>query len=237
MYAAVESPPHAPLLVRQGVILAPPAPGRLAARRPRPGAVPVTAALAVVVAIAYVGYQRIGTTANADVVEFTPNLAGGFLAVGMTEQEGGFVVLSELDRDEVDVHANLFRNALAGEFTVVRVTTPARTWRHRLRGPRAVLVGHDGDVTAIPVAWSHTDFTAIRSAIGCASANGTTSRRCGAPFADLHDLASDWPGDRVPDRVRSFLAAHGGAGHAHRATRPIAGTGRAGSRDRAASRG
>ncbi len=35
--------------------------------------------------MAYAAYERIGTTANADTVEFTQNLAGGFLAVGMTE--------------------------------------------------------------------------------------------------------------------------------------------------------
>ena len=47
--------------------------------------IPVTLFLSVIAMMAYAAYERIGTTANADTVEFTQTLAGGFLAVGMTE--------------------------------------------------------------------------------------------------------------------------------------------------------
>ncbi len=54
----------------------------------------------VVFAVVFAAFQRIGTTANADVVEYTRNLAGGFLAVGMTEDQPGFIALSALDQGE-----------------------------------------------------------------------------------------------------------------------------------------
>ncbi len=52
-------------------------------RRWRP--IRVTLFVSVIAMMAYAAYERIGTTANADTVEFTQNLAGGFLAVRMTE--------------------------------------------------------------------------------------------------------------------------------------------------------
>ncbi len=157
---------------------------------------------------AYTAFQRFGTTANADLVEFTPNLAGGFLAIGMTEHQPGFVVLSALDQEKVIVTAQQSVNRLAGTHTVVRVTTPTASCRKRLRGPIAVIVSDDGSLTALPVDWSAGDFQSIRQVVDCAHGAGKKVHRCGAPFADLSDLMSRWPGPHVPEQVTTFLTAH-----------------------------
>ena len=88
----------------------------------------------------YVAFQRIGTKANASFIEYTPNLAGGFLAIGMTDEQPGFIVLSALDQAEVEVDADRLLNRISGTHTFVTVKTPDVTWRGRLREPRIVLV-------------------------------------------------------------------------------------------------
>ena len=171
-------------------------------------AVPIVAALALSAAGAYVLYQRIGTTAQANVVEFTPNLAGGFLAVGMTEQHAGFIVLSALDRENVDVEARHYTNAVAGDFTVAEVRTAKSTWQMRLRRPVVVLVSGDGIVEPTPVDWAQNDFALVRDGADCGHAGHGNRHRCGAPFADLLDIVSDERLSPVPAAVRRFLAPY-----------------------------
>lgn len=153
-------------------------------------------------------YQRVGTTAQVDLVEFSPNTAGGFLAVGMTEESPGFVVLSALNREAVDVWADQYRNAVAGGYTIVHVRTPQSTWRRRLRGPVVVLVSDEGTVRALSVDWSVAEFARIRDGADCGHAGAGQQRRCGAPFADFHDMVVDGRLERVPAEVREFLAPH-----------------------------
>ncbi|MCH7721649.1 MAG: hypothetical protein IH988_11795, partial [Planctomycetes bacterium] len=85
------------IVVRNGVFLAAAMPPRVAARR-RLGPIRVTLALALLVGGAYAGYQRIGTTANIEFVEYNRNLIGGFLALAMTDRQPGIVVFSALDQ-------------------------------------------------------------------------------------------------------------------------------------------
>lgn len=153
----------------------------------------------------YAAFQRIGTTANADVVEYTRNLAGGFLAVGMTEDQPGFIALSALDQDKVDVNAAQAKNNLAGTHTVVEVQTPRGMTRIRLRGPQVILVTEQGEVEGFDVDWTVNEFNALRVAADCSHESSLKKQRCGQPFADLQEALAKWPGERVPGGVRAFL--------------------------------
>ncbi len=181
--------------------------------RPRPPAVrgrvvliEVTALLVVVAA--YTAFQRVGTTANADRVEFTKNLAGGFLAVGLTDDQPGFIVLSVLDREKVDIDAKQVINRVAGTHTVASVHTDQSDWSRRLRGPQVVIIDEAGRVTASPVDWTVDEFNGLRDAADCEHADGRKVLRCGAPFADLSEALSTWPDTRVPKPVRAFLTRY-----------------------------
>jgi len=173
------------------------------APRKRLGPIPVTLALAVVFGGGYVAYQRIGTTANADAVEYTRNLADGFVAVGFTEEQPGFVVLSALNQPLVDINTDLVSNRLAGTHTIVQIKTSKAQWKKRLRGPELVVIDKDGRIDSTPVDWSPADFAAIRKGIDCEHEGG--SHRCGDPFADLHELFAGWDKQRIPQKARRFL--------------------------------
>ena len=175
----------------------------------------VVAVLASVVAIAYVLYQRVGTTAQADLIEFTPNLAGGFLAVGMTDTTPGFILLSSLDRESVDVSATHYRNAVAGDFTVAEVRTQQASWHRRLRGPVVVVVESNGGAKEFPIDWSVAEFRLVRDGADCAHPHIGARHRCGAPFADLFDLIADGRLSGAPHEVRRFLAPHARPRDAH----------------------
>lgn len=179
---------------------------REAVERRRVNPITITLAISVAVAGGYATYQRVGTTANANTVEYTPNLAGGFLAVGMTEDQPGFIVLSTLDQGKVDVNATQTSNRVAGTHTVVEVQTPLGTHRTRLRGPQIILVTEHGAVEGYPVDWTVDEFNAVREAADCSHAAAVKKQRCGAPLADLQEAFAAWPAGRVPDRVRTFLA-------------------------------
>jgi len=174
---------------------------------PRRRISPITKTLVASIMFAgvYAAFQRIGTTANADVVEYTRNLSGGFLAVGMTEDQPGFIALSALDQDVVDVNAAQTRNNLAGTHTIVEVQTPHGTNRVRLRGPQVILVTDRGAVESFNVDWTVNEFNALREAADCSHESAIKKRRCGQPFADLQEAFAKWPRRRVPDSVRNFL--------------------------------
>lgn len=178
-----------------------------ATRRRRISPIALTALASVAFAGGYSAYHRIGTTANADSVEYTLNLAGGFLAVGMTEDQPGFFVLSALDQEEVDVTAAQTINRLAGTHTIVDVRTPRGTTRTRLRGPQVILVTKEGGVEKHAVDWTVAEFNALRAAADCSHEAAAKKRRCGAPFIDLQEAFAKWPSERVPNRVLAFLAS------------------------------
>lgn len=199
-------------------VIEPPDNPQEATRRHRRSPIAITLVASFLFAGGYAAFQRIGTTANANVVEFTRNLAGGFLAVGMTKDQPGFIALSAQDQDEVEVKAIRISNSLAGTHTVVEVQTPQSTTRIRLRGPQVFLVTAKGDVEPYPIDWTWEEFNTLRDAVDCSRAAAVKKHRCGVPFTDLRLALTKWSPDRVPDPVRAFLKLSGGLGineHTH----------------------
>lgn len=168
----------------------------------------IAVVLAIVLGGAFVGYQRIGTVANADLVEYTQNLAGGFLAIGMTDDQPGFVIFSERDREEVVVESDLVVNWAAGNHTVVRITTSGDGSTLRLRRPVVVLVSGDGTLAAREVDLTFEEFVGMRQAADCSFEEAVARKRCGAPFADVGEYLATFDPVRIPAPVRSFLARH-----------------------------
>lgn len=167
--------------------------------------IPATLFLSVIGMTVYAAYERHGTTANADCVEFTQNLAGGFLAIGMTENQAGFMVLSALDYEKVEVSAVQAVNRIAGTHTLVEVRTPRSTTSIRLRSPEVLLVSEDGAVERHNVGWTMAEFSALRKAVDCSHEAAVKKHRCGAPFADLKIIVSAGQVPDVPDEMRDFL--------------------------------
>lgn len=123
----------------------------------------------------------------------------------MTEDQPGFMVLSELDRDKVEVNATRIANHVVGTHTVVDIQTPGDAASIRLRGPQIVLVSEEGSVERHDVDWTVAEFNELREAADCAHEAAVKKHRCGAPFTDLQEAFAKWPRGRVPDRVRAFL--------------------------------
>jgi len=183
------------------------------ARKRRINPIVLTLITAMTISAGYAGYQRLGTNANADVVEFTQNLAGGFLAVGMAEDQPGFVVFSAMDQDEAKVGAVQTQNLLGGTHTVVHVRTPRGETQIRLRGPRVILISKLGDVASYAVDWTVEDFGVLRREADCSTHEAAMKKHhCGQPFSDLLGTFAKWPGERVPDPLRAFLKPFGESG-------------------------
>jgi len=167
--------------------------------------IPLALTLGIVIASGFGAFERIGTSANADTVEFVENLAGGFLAVGMTEEQPGFILLSALDRDQVQVSAELASSVVAGTRTFIDIETSRHRKRIRLRSPRVLLVDHQGQIQDFAVNWTYDDFETIRAGTDCSLEWHSGTKRCGAPFADLDDLLVSGRFTEYSKRLRSFL--------------------------------
>lgn len=166
----------------------------------------ITLFLALLTALGYAAYQRIGTTAGADLVVYIPNLAGGFVAIGRTADRPGFLLLSELDQQKVTINVSSYANKVAGDFSVIRVETPTTQWQHRLRGPQLMLIDESGAITASDANWSLADLDAIEKATDCEAG---ISKRCGAPFADLADyFAAPSATIPAPTALLEFVKKH-----------------------------
>ena len=173
--------------------------------RPRPNRVWLALAVCVGVAAAYAAFERIGTHANASTIEFMTNFGGGFLAIGMSDDQPGFIVLSALEQEQVRVSAEQVSGVAAGTYTLVEVQTLHQRWESRLRDPQAIVIREDGTVVANRVEWGIEDFERIRTDTDCSHERTSGKHRCGAPFADLFDLVSADRLADVPDDVRVFL--------------------------------
>lgn len=114
---------------------------------------PFTLLNGAVAAAAYAAFERIGTRANADTVEFTTNFGGGFLAIGMTDDQSGFIVPSILDPEQVVVSAEQVRGVAPGTHTLVEVRTPRQRWSAWLRDPEVIMAGEQGTVAVHRVEW------------------------------------------------------------------------------------
>ena len=179
-------------------------------RRPSRGFLLTLAGLAAAGA-GYVAFERGGTSANADTVASFENFAGGFVAVGMTGHEPGFVVASALDEDDVGVHAQISTNALSGRHTTVRVKSPRQEMEHRLRSPLVIVVHPDGVMTSAEVGWSLGQFQELMDCMDCEKVVEGRPRRCGEPFRDMQEACSAWGGG-VPRNLREFLRERTEAG-------------------------
>ncbi len=120
-------------------------------------------------------------------------------AVGMTEDQPGFMVLSALYQEKVEVSATQVVDRVAGTHTILEVQAPRDKTSIRLRGPQVILVSQDGAVERHDVDWTVAEFNALREA-------AVKKHRCGAPFTDLQESLARWPGDRVSEGVHAFLA-------------------------------
>lgn len=134
---------------------------------------------------AYVAIERTGPTTHAGLVEYTQNLTGGFLAMGISEDQPGFITLAALDQDHVDIRAAQTSNSFTGT--------------------QVVLVSEDGAVETYAVGGAVDQFNTLGEGADCSQETAVKRHRCGAPFTDLQEAWATWPGERVPDRVRGFL--------------------------------
>ena len=133
----------------------------------------------------YVLFERAGTRANVEAIDYHQRFGGGFLAVARTSTQPGFLALSLLDRSKVDIDAVMRSNWATGKSTVVTVATPGGKHRHRLRGPVALLIGPDGGVTTAPLPWTLADFQACSKAVDCSVVDWRNPKPCGQPFEDV----------------------------------------------------
>lgn len=178
-----------------------------AGRRRGPSPVIAVALLgAALVAGGVAGFHRIGTTANAEQVTTFERLAGGFAAVGRTETQPGFVLLSEADPRVASVAALVRTGVLSGRYTTVEVMHGETVHALRLRGPEVILLGAGGGVDRVPVDWTLAEFKAIERAMACADeAGGHGSKRCGAPFMEFGELLDTWPANRFPAELTNYF--------------------------------
>lgn len=167
--------------------------------------IPIALILGFAVVAAVAAFERVGTRANAGTVEFTIDYGGGFLAIGMSDDQPGFIVLSALDQEQVDVSAEQARSVVAGEYTFVEIRTARHQFRTRLRDPQVIVIAEDGAIDAHRVKWRFEDFVRIRTATDCSDASSLSVHGCGAPFADLLELVSVGRLEDVPEGMQTFL--------------------------------
>lgn len=167
--------------------------------------IPVTIILATIVCMTYSAYHRIGTVANADVVEFTQNVAGGYFALGKTEDQPGFIVLSEIDQNKANVYANQSVNFLTGTHTYVSIELQEKLWSTRLRKPVVILIDKNAHVEYHTINWTLEDFSDMQHAVDCSHAQAILKKRCGQPFTDFHEAFSARGPGFIPAPLRSFL--------------------------------
>ncbi|GIK17825.1 MAG: hypothetical protein BroJett003_27890 [Planctomycetota bacterium] len=173
--------------------------------RPR-RAFKLTVSALLLAAGGYALYERLGTRANADQVIRFESYGDDAVAIGLTDQQPGFVLLSHLPASRVMVDAQVATNWLTGKHTILSVRTPDRNERIRLRAPLAILVPENGTILAVNVEWSHADFQSLVHAADCESGCEAHPHRCGQPLAEIASALANWPVDRVPQAIREFVA-------------------------------
>lgn len=163
-------------------------------------------AVAAVFVAAYAGFERIGTTANADLIESYQRYAGGFLAIGFTDTQPGILVLSEIEKENLSLNATGRRNWLTGHSTRVDITVGERAWSKRLRGPLIVMISADGEISAAPLPWTLEQFRQAGISVDCSGDFGAP-KSCGAPFSDFEEFIKRPSLPELPKAARDFLVA------------------------------
>ncbi|MBI5866218.1 MAG: hypothetical protein HZB38_17245 [Planctomycetes bacterium] len=160
--------------------------------------------------VGYSAYERFSTRANVDQVVTFESYGDDAVAIGLTDDRPGFVLLSRLPPSEVSIDAQLASSWLTGTYTILNINTPNRHIRIRLRSPLAILVDEDGAVVPVEVTWSHTDFAGLVHAADCEAGCEEHLHRCGQPLDDIASALANWPVDRVPLAIREFIRRSGG---------------------------
>ena len=163
---------------------------------------------AIVIGGGFVAYQRTSIVANADIVETTSNESGGFMAIGMTESQPGFLLFSALEEKDVALDTEQATHFLAGTRTRLVVETPAQQWSKRLRKPVVITVDTDGSVHTSTVDWPLHTFETLADTADCEHESPVMEKHCDAPFLDVKTRIAKWPMDTVPTNLETFLATH-----------------------------
>lgn len=179
-----------------------------ARRQPRPHRLPVLLILLIVL-LGYAAFERLSTRANADRVITFESYGNDAVAIGLTDDQPGFILLSRLPAAQVDVSAEIATSWLTGTHTAVRIHLPDRSQRIRLRNPLVILIERDGSIRTVDVAWSRADFQTLLHAADCETECREHVHRCGAPLAEITAALARWPQERVPSAIREFIRAAG----------------------------
>ncbi len=173
----------------------------------RKSSAPAVVCVILLLAGVYIAYQRVGTFANVERIEFNTNFSGGFLAVGMTDSQPGFVLLSMMGREKVTVHAEQYKNGLSGTYTHVLVTTPEGQRRIRLRDAEVILIDRSGLSEHWRVDWTFDEFKRISMTVACEEHDEHSGEpaSCGQPFLQLGRFLMKMPEHRVPEGLLAFL--------------------------------
>lgn len=166
----------------------------------------IFAAVAAISVAAYAGFERIGTTANVDLMESYQRYAGGFLAIGFTDTQPGILVLSEIEKQSLSLDATGRKNWLTGHSTRIDIAVGERKWSKRLRGPLIVMISSDGKINAAPLPWSLEQFRQAGIAVDCSGDFGAP-KSCGAPFSDFEEFIKRPSLPELPKVARDFLIA------------------------------
>lgn len=166
-----------------------------------------TALLALVAASAWGAFHRIGTTACATDIEIHQSLEGGYVAIGYSDDRPGFLLLSSLPPNRVQLEADVRRSLVAGTYSVLHMPDGTGEWSHRLRGPILLTIDRHGNRTMNDVAWTREEFAALRNSLDCTSPSVLGKKRCGQPFADVADMLASLSPTRVPKAAVVFLAS------------------------------
>lgn len=161
----------------------------------------------VFTAAGYVGYERFGTRANADRISHLESYGDEAVAIGLTDEQPGFLLLARLSPRRVSVDAVIQSNWLTGRQTLVQVHTPLGATAIRLRRPQVIMVREDGTVDSASVRWTLAEFDQLVHAADCATNCRDHPHRCGQPLDDVGDALATWPMDLVPQSLREFLKA------------------------------
>ncbi len=178
------------------------APVRRPVRSARLARVTLLAGAGLLIAGGYAAWQRFGTVADVTHIETFEDYSGGFVAVGLSPDKPGFLCLSRVPRDQLELVALHHENWLAGSWTTLMIRTAGGQWKHRLRGPVVILVDRRGRVDAVPVHWPRARFIWLRDCVDCERGS---VRRCGRPLDDLAERLAAQPPDLVPPAVLAFL--------------------------------
>ena len=166
---------------------------------------PTTLIVAAVIGASFTAYQRIGTSANVDVVETTRNVPGGFIAVGMTENQPGFLLVSTLDQKDVTIDTERHPHFLGGMHTKLRIQTSTQSWSKRLRKPVVITIDDNGNIQTTTVDWPLHTFQTLAETADCQHESPLFTKHCGAPFVDMRARIAKWPLNTVPVHLRAFL--------------------------------